>query len=90
MKKLFIALSAVAVLSSCGGANTSTAEGAADAMCELMDQMVVAAGKEDKAKLEELEKTGDKYKQEIDKAIEEGKYTENDLEKILKERNCMF
>lgn len=88
MKTLLIAITAVTFLSSCGsgGCDTSTAQGASNCLCELMDEMVVVV--DDVDQMKKLKDKGDKYEVEIEKAIDEGKYTENELEAILQDRNC--
>lgn len=91
MKKLLFIFSISALSISCGGnGDINTAEGASDVLCELMDQITVAANAKDEKKLEELDQKAEKYYKQIDKAIEEGKYTEDELEKILIDRNCYF
>lgn len=84
----FIALIAV----SCGNSSQdiNTVDGAANILCDLMDQIVVAANSGDKARLRELNEKAVEYDKQIQKAIEEGKYTENELERILIDRNCDF
>tara|TARA_B110000285_G_C14550372_1_gene348959 strand:+ start:141 stop:413 length:273 start_codon:yes stop_codon:yes gene_type:complete len=90
MKKLLIAaIISISVLSSCTAeCDTSSAEGASTCLCELMDQMLLAS--DDSDKLKELQEKQSTYKEEIKQAYDDGKYTENELEDILKDRNCYF
>ena len=88
MKKLLIAsIIVISLLSSCTAeCDTSSAEGASTCLCELMDQMLLAS--DDNDKLKELQEKHSNYKEEIKQAYEDGKYTENELEAILKDRYC--
>jgi hypothetical protein len=90
MKKLLIAsIISISFLSSCVvECDTSTAEGASTCLCELMDQMLLAS--DDKDKLKELQEKQSTYIKEINKAYADSIYTENELEAILKDRNCYF
>jgi hypothetical protein len=88
MKKLLIAsIISIAFLSSCTAeCDTSKAQGAASCLCELMDQMLLAS--DDKQKVQDLLEKKSAYMQEIKEAYADGKYTENELEAILQDRNC--
>ena len=90
MKKLLIAsIIVISLLSSCTAeCDTSMAQGAASCLCELSDQILMAS--DDKEKLKELQKKQSDYMKEIKKAYADGKYTENELDAILKDRNCYF
>ena len=65
---------------SCGGCNTSTAEGAADCMCNYLKEGSEALADGDKDKLEELGKKVQDLEEEVDKHVEAGDYTEDDLQ----------
>ena len=88
MKKLLIAsIIVISLLSSCTAeCDTSMAQGAASCLCELSDQILMAS--DDKEKLKELQKKQSDYMKEIEKAYADEKYTENELDAILKDRNC--
>jgi len=90
MKKLLIvAIVATAFLSSCsGGCDTSTAEGAANCLCELTDESVILDQTDDEA----AQKLSDKIvktNKEIKEAIDAGNYTKEQLAAIAGERGCM-
>jgi hypothetical protein len=88
MKKLLIAaIISISLLSSCTAeCDTSTAQGAASCLCELSDQIFMAS--DDEEKLKELQEKQSDYIKEIEKAYTDEKYTENELDAILKDRNC--
>ncbi len=80
MKKLVIMSVIAATFASCGGGSDkcdpATAEGAAKCLCEMGE----ASKEEDKDKAMELMKEYGAKMEEIEKNIEAGKYTENDVE----------
>lgn len=89
MKKLLIVLPvAIALtLSSCGGGcDASTADGAATCMCDMMAEYEKV--KDDKDKAKELDEKFDKFEEEVEKNIEDGKYSEDDVKKALEEKKC--
>jgi len=90
MKNLiFAAIVTTSLFSSCSGScDTSTAEGAANCLCELTDESVVLDQADD-AKAKELSDKIEKIKDEIEKAIEADKYTKEQLGAITSERSCM-
>ena len=90
MKKLLmVAVVATTLLSSCsGGCDTSTAEGAANCLCELTDESVILDQTDD-AKAKELSDKIIKINKEIKEAIEADKYTKDELAGIAGERGCM-
>lgn len=92
MKNLIFLISVVTILTSCGSGNTdiNTVDGAANVMCDLMDQIVVAANDDNPEKISELTDKVVEYNHQIDKAIEDGKYTREELDAILIDRNCDF
>lgn len=87
MKKLFITIPALALfLASCGGkCDVSTAEGAAECYCSLTEEYIAAKDAEDEDKLKEIDEKMDKMQDEAEKHIEAGDYSENDVEKLLKD-----
>ena len=89
MKYLFIAIPFLAFTSCGGGAcDNSTPEGAADCACGYMDELKAIGETQDQAKLEEIEPKIKAWEGEVEKNIDAGKYTENDLEAALKAKNC--
>jgi hypothetical protein len=88
MKKLLIAsIISISFLSSCTAeCNTSTAQGAASCLCEFGDDILMAS--DDKEKVRELLEKQSAYMKEIEKAYADGKYTKNEIEAILQDRNC--
>lgn len=85
MKKLILPLVAVGfLLASCGGGNPcedlSTAENAAECYCEKSAEMDKLKEADDKEAGMKLHDEMGKYEETIEKNIEDGKYTENDLE----------
>ena len=91
MKNLAVVLF-VSFLTSCGSGNTdvNTVDGAANVMCDLMDQIVVAANEDDQERLDELSDKAIEYRSQIDNAIKAGKYTRDELDEVLVDRNCDF
>jgi hypothetical protein len=90
MKKLLtVSIISILFLSSCvGDCNTSTAEGAANCLCELTDEsMIVDQADETKAK--EFSDKIIKVNTEIKEAIDAGNYTKEELAAIAGERGCM-
>lgn len=89
MKKLLLAVPVAAVLmfSSCGGGScdASTADGAADCMCSMMKEY--DSVKDDKDKAKELDEKFDKLEEEVEKNIEAGKYSENDVEAAMEKNS---
>lgn len=90
MKKLLVAATvATLLLSSCsGGCDTSTAEGAANCLCELTDESMIV-DQADEAKAKEFSDKIIKVNTEIKDAIEAGNYTKEELAGIAGERGCM-
>ncbi|NRA13279.1 MAG: hypothetical protein HRT57_15135 [Crocinitomicaceae bacterium] len=85
MKKLILPMVAVSfLLISCGGGDPcedlSTAENAAKCFCEKTTEMKALKKKDDKEAGMKLHEEMEKYEDEIEKFIDEGKYTENELE----------
>jgi len=89
MKYLFIAIPFLAFTSCGGGAcDNSTPEGAADCACGYSDEFKAANESKDEAKMAELETKMQAWVTEVEKNMESGKYTENDVEAALKAKNC--
>ena len=90
MKKLLIAsIIVISLLSSCAGeCDTSTAEGAANCLCELTEEAELTIDT-DKVKAQELSDKIIKIKTEIKDAIDAGNYTKKDVSKIAEDRSCM-
>jgi hypothetical protein len=89
MKKIMLVCAIGAILSSCGAeCDTSTAEGAANCWCDLMDEAAVAAGSGDAVSIADVEERMEKAENEIEGHLEAGDYTENELEALLEEKNC--
>ena len=90
MKNLIIAaISSIYVLSSCiAECDTSTVQGAATCLCEVGDEILMNS--DDKEKVKDLLEQQNTYIQEMEKAYTEGKYTKNEMEAILQDRNCSF
>ena len=88
MKNLLIAaIISIYVLSSCTAeCDTSTAQGAASCLCEVGDEILMAS--DDKEKVKDLLEKHSAYIKEIEKAYADGKYTKNEIERYLKDRNC--
>jgi xylose isomerase len=90
MKKLLIAvpvLAAALMFNSCGGGcDASTAEGAAQCMCDMMKEY--ESVKDDKDKAKELDEKFDKFEEEVEKNIKDGKYSEDDVEKAIRDKKC--
>lgn len=79
MKKLILILPVFAlVMSSCGGGgcDPATADGAAACLCEFSKDL----DSDDKEKAKEAMENFSKKMEEIEKNIEDGKYSENDVE----------
>ena len=68
--------------------DTSTADGAADCICDLNDKTVSVS--EDEKKLEELANEMVEVSNQIEEAIEAGNYTKKELQEILESRGCGF
>jgi len=92
MKRLFITITIISitmVLSSCGGGcNTSSVQGASDCLCNLMDEAVVI-DPSDEEKTNAIIEKGVKINKEIEQAIEEGKYSAEELADMAGSRGCM-
>lgn len=92
MKKTLIGLAIIAIsLTSCEEfeCDTSTAEGAADCACYYHDQQSLDVRKDDKSLADDVKAGLEKWKEEVDKHIENGDYTQVELEKLLDEKGCM-
>ena len=86
---LVFAIISMALLSSCTAeCNTSTAQGAASCLCEIGDEILMSS--DNKEKVKDLLEQQSTYIQEMEKAYTEGKYTKNEMEAILQDRNCSF
>jgi hypothetical protein len=91
MKKLLLGLTVLgALLTSCEEyvCDTSTVEGAADCGCYLYDQQTLDLTKEDKSLSDDTKAGMSKWEEEVEKHIEAGDYTENELEALLEEKGC--
>lgn len=90
MKKLFLIVPTFALLASCGGAScdNSTPDGAADCACGYSTEYFKAFEAKDEAKMEEIDKQMEAWEDEVEKNIESGKYSENDVEAALEKKNC--
>ena len=92
MKKLFITITvitATALFSSCGGGcNTSSVQGASDCLCSLMDEAVIIDSA-DEEKTNAIIEKGVKINKEIEQAIEQGKYSAEELADMAGSRGCM-
>lgn len=85
MKKLILPIVAAGfLLVSCGGGDPcedlSTAENAAKCFCEKTTEMEALRKKDDKEAGMKLHEEMEKYEDDIQKFIDDGKYTENELE----------
>ena len=96
MKKLILPIVAAGFLfASCGSGDAcedlSTAENAAKCYCEKDAEMEESRKKDDKEAGKKLHEEMGKYEDQIQKFIDEGKYTENDLEEIAEGiEGCML
>ena len=93
MKNVFFgSLVAIAMLTSCEEhvCDTSTVEGAADCACYLYDQQTLDLTKDDKSLSDDVKAGMQKWEEEVEKHIEAGDYTENELEALLEDRGCML
>ena len=91
MKKilLIVVIATTSLFTSCmGGCDTSTAEGAANCLCELTDQSVIL-DQTDEVAAKELSDKIIKTNKEIEKAIDAGNYTAEELKTLASERGCM-
>lgn len=92
MKRLFITITvitATALLSSCGGGcDTSSVQGASDCLCNLMDESVIIDPSDDEKTNAIIEKSK-KINKEIEQAIEDGKYSSEELADMAGSRGCM-
>lgn len=70
--------------------DTTTVEGAADCACYLYDQQTLDLTKDDKSLSDDVKAGMDKWEEEVEKHIEAGDYTENELEALLEEKGCML
>lgn len=88
MKNLIIAaISSIYVLSSCiAECDTSTVQGAATCLCEVGDEILMNS--DDKEKVKDLLEKHNAYIKEIEQACADGKYTKNEIDAVLKDRNC--
>ena len=91
MKKLLIAsIIVISLLSSCTGeCDTSTAEGAANCLCELTEEAELTLDT-DKIKEKELSDKIIKIDTGIKKAIDAGNYTKEEVVAIAEDRSCMI
>lgn len=55
-------------------------------MCDMMKEY--ESVKDDEAKAKELDEKFDKFEDEVEKNIKDGKYSENDVEKALRDKKC--
>jgi hypothetical protein len=86
---LVVAIISISLLSSCiAECDTSTAQGAASCLCEIGDEILMSS--DDKEKVKGLLEKQSAYIKEMEKAYTEGKYTKNEMEAILQDRNCSF
>ena len=83
MKRILFVLPLALYLASCGGCNTSSAEGAADCACDYTKDMVKAMKDGDLDQLEAITKKMESLKEEVDGHVEAGDYSENDLESAM-------
>lgn len=88
MKRIFLLASIAMVITSCGGCDSSTAEGAVDCICDKTDEVDAAIATGDLARMAEISEEMDELKEEIDAHIEAGDYTENEIEKEIAESGC--
>lgn len=89
MKRLFFAVPLFYAMASCGGAcDNSTAEGAADCGCGYADEYKAAFDAKDEAKMKEIDTKMSAWEDEVEKHMEAGDYTENDVEAALEKKNC--
>lgn len=89
MKYLFIAIPFLAFTSCGGGAcDNSTPEGAAECACGYADEYKAAFDSKDEAKMAEIDTKMQAWETEVEKNMEAGTYTENDVEAALKAKNC--
>jgi len=88
MKNLIIAaISSIYVLSSCiAECDTSTVQAAATCLCEVGDEILMNS--DDKEKVKDLLEKHSAYIKEIEQAYADGKYTKNEIDAVLKDRNC--
>lgn len=91
MKKTFFTLAILSLIfTSCEEfeCDTTTAEGAADCACYLHDQQALDVTKEDKSLSDDTKAGMQQWKDEVEKHLEAGDYTENELEAQLEEKGC--
>lgn len=85
MKKILFVLPLAFYLTSCGGCNTSSAEGAADCACDYTKEIVKSMKAGDLDQVQEISKKMESLKKEVDEHIEAGDYSENDVESAMGE-----
>ena len=89
MKKLFIIGTLFFAVASCGGScDTSTPEAAADCACGYGDEYKKASESNDEAAMKDLDTKMSAWEDEVEKHMEAGDYTENDVEAALAAKNC--
>lgn len=91
MKNILISCSLFAlILTSCEEqvCDTSTVEGAADCACYLSTQQTLDLTNEDKSLSDDVKAGMQKWEEEVEKHIEAGDYTENELEALMEEKGC--
>jgi hypothetical protein len=92
MKNFYLPLAALGLmLTSCGGGGScdmKTAEGAADCGCGYSEEYKKAEEAGDEAKMKELDTKMDTWENDVEKEMEAGTYTENDVEAALEAKGC--
>ena len=89
MRYLIFSASLVYLLASCGAScDTSTPEGAADCACGYGDEYKAAFDSKDEAKMKEIDTKMQTWENEVEKHMEAGDYTENEVEAALMSKNC--
>jgi hypothetical protein len=90
MKKILyiIPFFTLAFASCGGGCNNSTAEGAADCFCGLIEEQKQAEEDKDEDALSAIDDRGEAWEDEVDVHIENGDYTATEFGAAMLEAGC--
>lgn len=86
MKRILFILPFALICSCSQDCDNSTAEGAVDCFCDLTAEMEAAEAEGDEERSKEIDERGNAWQEEVDKHIEAGDYTKDDMEKVISER----
>lgn len=91
MKRLFYLGAMTLLVASCSGEKAcdySTPDGAAECACGFTEEYKAAFDAHDEAKMKEIDSKMSTWETEVEKHMEAGDYTENDVEAALGKKGC--